>query len=145
MTFTNLCYSKILFYQRGMTMPLIHIYHQEGKSDAELQIIGDVIHEVLMETWNIPLNDRFHIFHEKKKVQFDMNREMWGVKRSDDLLVLHITSSPRSDEMKLDFYKRLPEVLQKKAKIKPDDVFISLVCNEKIDWSFGMGKAQLLE
>ena len=51
-------------------MPLIHIYLKEGKTEQAINNISDGIHETLMETWNIPLNDKFHIIHEKKPNQF---------------------------------------------------------------------------
>lgn len=81
-------------------MPLIHIYLQENRSDNELKAIGDGIHEALMETWGIPKDDRFHLFHKMEKQHFDMKPNMWGVERSDDLLVLHITTSPHHLEAK---------------------------------------------
>lgn len=97
-------------------MPLINIYLQSGRTQAQLQAIGDTIHQALMETWEIPEKDRFQIYHEKLPEHFCMDREMWDVKRSDDLLVLHITTSPRSKQMKLNFYKRLAELLQQNIK-----------------------------
>lgn len=125
-------------------MPLIHIYLQDDRSNEELKSIGDSIHEALMETWGIPKDDRFHLFHKMEKQFFDMNPNMWGVDRSDALLILHITTSPRSKEMKLDFYKRLPEILHEKHDMRPDDIFISINTNSREDWSFGNGIAQLL-
>ena len=47
--------------------------------------------------------------------------------------------------MKLNFYKRLPEILYEKIKLKPDDVFINITHSSYEDWSFGNGKAQLLK
>ena len=126
-------------------MPLVHIYLQEGRPQSELQEIGDTIHRALMETWDIPQDDRFHLFHEKSGHHFDMNRKMWGVERSDALIVLHITTSPRSKEMKLNFYKALPKILKEKLGIRPEDVFISINSNSKEDWSFGNGEAHLLK
>lgn len=126
-------------------MPLIHIYFQEGKSTDNIKQIGDGIHQALMETWKIPERDRFQIFHPIKPGHFQMDDQMWDVKRSDELVVIHITSSPRTKQMKLDFYARLPEILHKRTGLRPEDVFVSIITNEKEDWSFGNGKAQLLE
>jgi phenylpyruvate tautomerase PptA (4-oxalocrotonate tautomerase family) len=125
-------------------MPLINIYLVEGQGKEKINNIGDCVHQALMDAWSIPQDDCFQIFHEKKKELFKMNRQMWGVHRSDDLIVLHITTSPRSRAMKLAFYKRLPEILAERINLDPDDVFISIVTNDKEDWSFGAGKAQLL-
>ena len=126
-------------------MPLIHIYLNEGKTEQEIKNLGDGIHEALMETWNIPENDRFHIIHEKKSRDLSIDKIMWGVERSDDAIVLNIITSPRTKEMKLNFYQRLPEILAQKAHIRPEDIFVSIVTNALEDWSFGNGKAHLIE
>ena len=124
-------------------MPLINITLLEGKPESYLQAVGDTLHQALMETWDIPEQDRFHIFHEAKAGHFHINREMWDVQRSDDVIVFHFTTSPRTSEMKKAFFKRLPELLHEKVGIRPEDVFISLVSNTEEDWSFGNGKMQL--
>jgi len=124
-------------------MPLINITLLEGKPDSFLQAVGDTLQQALMETWGIPEHDRFHIFHEIKAEHFHIDREMWGVQRSDDVIVFHFTTSPRTSEMKKAFFKRLPELLHEKVGVRPEDVFISLVSNTEEDWSFGNGKMQL--
>ena len=126
-------------------MPLIHTYLVEGKSNEYIQKLSDGIHEALVETWNIPQNDRFQMFHEMKSSRFLIDKTMWDVNRSDDVIVLHISSSPRTTQMKLDFYKRLPEILHNKINLRPEDVFISIMSNTREDWSFGLGTAQLLD
>ena len=126
-------------------MPLINIYILEGKSANDLTLIGDSIHQALMETWDIPLDDRFQLFHQMKQEHFDINKKMWGVDRSDDIILLHITSSPRAKQMKLDFYRRLPQLLNENLGVRSEDVFISILTNAKEDWSFGNGQAQLLD
>lgn len=70
---------------------------------------------------------------------------MWEVERSDDVIVFHVFTSPRTSEMKLAFYERLPQILEEKVQLHPDDVFVSLASNTREDWSFGNGKAQLLD
>lgn len=126
-------------------MPLIHIYMNEGKDTAYKRAISDGLHEALLETWNIPEKDRFQIFHETKPTDLQIDKEMWDVQRTDDNIVFHIFTSPRTSEMKLALYERLPELLQEKAGLRPEDVFISCASNTREDWSFGNGKAQLLE
>ena len=64
---------------------------------------------------------------------------------TDDVIVIHIASMPRTQEMKMDFYKALPAALESAVGLKPDNVFISIVSNKAEDWSFGKGRAQLLE
>lgn len=126
-------------------MPLVNIYLAKGKSPDYLQALGNGIHQTLMTTWGIPQDDRFHIFHEPELAHFQINRRMFGIQRSDDVVVLHITTSPRTAEQKLAFYQLLPEVLNEAIGLRPEDVFVSLVTAQKEDWSFGNGEPQLLK
>ena len=75
---------------------------------------------------------------------FMINQTMWDMQRSNDVIVIHITSMPRPTQMKLDFYQQLPQALEEELGIKPDDIFISIASNQPEDWLFGKGKAQLL-
>jgi 4-oxalocrotonate tautomerase len=126
-------------------MPLINITLLEGKPESYLQAVGDTLHQALMETWGIPEHDRFHIFHETKAEHFHIDRVMWDMQRSDDVIVFQLTTSPRTRKMKKAFFKRLPELLQEKVGVRPEDVFINLVNTTEEDWSFGNGKMQLEE
>ena len=47
--------------------------------------------------------------------------------------------------MKLAFYEHIPKVLKEKVNLRKEDIFVSIASNEREDWSFGNGKAQLLE
>lgn len=126
-------------------MPLIHIYLQQGKDSKYIQGIGDALHDALMETWGIPARDRFQIYHQKTPEELQIDRTMWGCQRSDNLVVFHIFTSPRTRPMKLALYRRLPELLKDRIGLAPDDVFISVFSNTREDWSFGQGRAHLLD
>lgn len=130
-------------------MPIVHIYLLEGKSQTYLQTLGDSIHQAMIETWGLPENDRFQIFHEKKAAHFKIDRfsylEDEGVQRSEDVIVIQITTSPRTIHMKQAFYKRLPELLKEKIGLSPGDVFINVVMVDEEDWSVGVGKMTLIE
>ncbi len=130
-------------------MPIVNISLVEGKPQTYLQGLGDSIHQALMETWGIPENDRFQIFNEKKAEHFRINLfaylEGEGVQRSDDVVVIQITTSPRTREMKRAFYKRLPELLQESIGLNPSNVFINVVMTDRENWSLGLGKMTLIE
>ena len=130
-------------------MPIVHIYLLEGKPQTYLQALGDSIHQAMIETWGLPENDRFQIFHEKKAEHFKIDRlsylEDEGVQRSDDVIVIQITTSPRTIHMKRAFYRRLPELLKEKIGLSPGDVFINVVMVDEEDWSVGVGKMTLIE
>ncbi len=130
-------------------MPIVHVYLLEGKPQSYLQTLGDSIHKALMETWGLPENDRFQIFHEKKAAHFKIDRfsylEGEGVQRSDDVVVIQITTSPRTIQMKRAFYGRLPELLKDSIGLSPANVFINVTMTDEEDWSLGIGKMTLIE
>ena len=126
-------------------MPLLNISLQKGKDAHYIKKVSSTIHDVLMKTWHIPENDYFQIIHEVEANHFLIDRTMWDMQRTEDVIVIHITSMPRTQEMKLDFYKALPAALESAVGLKPDNVFISIISNKAEDWSFGKGRAQLLE
>lgn len=67
-----------------------------------------------------------------------------GFERSNDLVIISITSKTRTEEQKQYFYQRLVDELEAQCGIKPTDVMISITENGNADWSFGLGEAQFL-
>lgn len=126
-------------------MPLIQISLLEGKSPEYIQAVADGIHTALQTAWKIPEDDRFQIITEHKKSHFMINKKIWNVNRSDDVVVIYITSIPRTAEMKKNLYQELVKVLGANPKIRKEDIFVSIVHNTRDDWSFGNGIAQLTQ
>jgi 4-oxalocrotonate tautomerase len=123
-------------------MPLIQISLLEGKSQEYIKAIADGVHKALCATWKIPENDRFQIINEYKKDRFYMDKTIW-VNRSDDVVIIYITSIMRTAEMKRNFYAELVKILEIDPKIKGEDIFVTIVNNDRENWSFGNGIAQL--
>ena len=130
-------------------MPIVHIYLLEGKPQTYLKAVGDSIHQALIETWALPERDRFHIFHEEKAEHFQIDRlsylEDEGVQRTNDVILIQITTSPRTIHMKRAFYKRLPQLLKDSIGLDPANVFINVMMTDEEDWSLGMGKTTLID
>jgi 4-oxalocrotonate tautomerase len=124
-------------------MPLIQIHLKEGKSPKYIQAVMNGVHKALVTAWKIPLTDRFQMVSEYK--YFHFNKKIWGVKRSDDLIAIYITSIFRSEAMKKKLYQELIRVLGKNLKVRKEDIFVTIVTVNKIDWSFGNGIAQLTD
>lgn len=126
-------------------MPLIQIHLMKGKSPSYIKSVADGIHSALQTAWKIPKTDRFHLITEYKKEHFHFDKTIWGVKRSDNVIAIYITSIKRSQAMKKDLYRELVKVLSKKPKVRKEDIFVTIAQVEREDWSFGNGIAQLLE
>jgi len=125
-------------------MPLVNVYLAEGKGEQYIQSIGDGIHHALMDAWCIPADDRLHIYHEVKPQHFQISKTAFGVVRSDDVVVVQITTSPRTPMERVTFYRRLAAVLEETVRLRPDDVLVSVIMTSPEDWSLGNGEPQVL-
>ena len=126
-------------------MPLLNITLQRGKDCAYIKKMSQTIHDTLIKTWNIPSRDYFHIVNQIEPECSFIDKTMWDMERTNDIIVIHITSTPRTSEMKKAFFKELPIALENAIGLKPDNVFISIVNNQIEDWTFGKGVQQLVD
>lgn len=125
-------------------MPLIRIDMIEGRSDAELQKLLDAAHKAMVEAFKVPVRDRYQIVHEHSKSRMIIEDTGLDIPRTDDVIVVQVTTRPRSVEMKQAFYELLVKYLEEDCGIKPSDVMVSMVTNSDEDWSFGFGRGQFL-
>jgi 4-oxalocrotonate tautomerase len=124
-------------------MPLVRISLLPGKPESYLQKIGDVVHRAMVETINVPAQDRFQIITEHTKSHFIYDPSYLNIRRTDDLIIIQITLNlGRTTEMKKALYKRIAEQLEQELKLRKEDVLINLVEVPKENWSFGNGEAQ---
>jgi 4-oxalocrotonate tautomerase len=127
----------------GTLVPLVRISLLEGRSKADHQKIGDIIHRAMVETINVPPLDRFQLITEHAKNGFIYDPQYLNVARTDGLIVIQITmNTGRTTEMKKALYRRVAELLSQELQVRKEDVLISLVEVAKENWSFGNGEAQ---
>ncbi len=126
-------------------MPLVQIHLAKGKTPKYIKAVADGVHQALVSAWQIPKNDRFQLISEYKKSHFHFDKTIWGVRRSDNVIAIYITSVKRPQDKKKKLYQELVKVLTKNPKVRKEDVFVTLVQIEKEDWSFGNGIAQFLD
>jgi Tautomerase enzyme len=107
-------------------------------------MILDATHEVLVKSFNVPERDRFQIVREHAPSRMVVQDTGLGIKRTPSVLVLQITTRPRTREMKQMFYRSLVVKLEAMCGIAPSDVVVNFVTNTDEDWSFGLGRAQFL-
>ncbi|MEH2487761.1 phenylpyruvate tautomerase PptA (4-oxalocrotonate tautomerase family) [Bradyrhizobium sp. AZCC 2230] len=125
-------------------MPLLCFDLVEGRSERQLKQILDVTHEVLVDSFNVPHRDRYQIVREHPPSRMIIEDTGLGIKRTPNMLVLQVTTRPRSRVMKQTFYSSLVERLADQCGISPSDVVVTFVTNTDEDWSFGLGRAQFL-
>ncbi len=124
-------------------MPLVRISLMEGKPETYRAAIGDAVHRAMVETINVPAQDRFQIVTEHLRADLIYDPSYLGIRRSDDLVMVQITlNTGRTTEMKKALYARMAELLAASPGLRPEDLLVSLVEVPKENWSFGNGVAQ---
>jgi 4-oxalocrotonate tautomerase len=124
-------------------MPLVRISLLAGKPESHKQKISDVVHRAMLETVNVPAQDRFQIITEHSRSDFIYDAQYLNISRTDDLVIIQITlNAGRTTDLKKALYRRIADLLNQEAGIRKEDVFINLVEVEKENWSFGNGEAQ---
>jgi phenylpyruvate tautomerase PptA (4-oxalocrotonate tautomerase family) len=114
----------------------------QGKPAAYRAAIGSAVHRAMVETINVPPLDHFQVIteHARDDIVYDPN--YLDIKRTDDVVFVQITMNVgRTVEMKRALYRRITELLNADAGIRPEDVMINLVEVPKENWSFGNGIA----
>lgn len=125
-------------------MPLIRFDMLEGRSEAELATLLDAAHQAVLDAFHVPPRDRYQIVHEHRKSRVRIEDTGLGIPRTDDVMIISITTRPRTVEEKTAFFRLLTKALSEKCGIAPSDVMVNYVENTDADWSFGNGEAQFL-
>lgn len=124
-------------------MPLVRIDVSEELPEARVAAFADAVHAALVETVDVPANDRFQVVTAHPPRRLILDRTYFGVDRSAGALVVQITfRRGRSEEKKRALYASLA-ARAKALGIRPEDVMVVLQENTPVDWSFGAGIAQM--
>jgi 4-oxalocrotonate tautomerase len=124
-------------------MPLVRISLRQGKSADYKQAIGEGVYQAMLETFDVPKEDRFVVISEHAACEFQFSRTYLDIARSDDLVIIQITANnTRSVEQKKALFARIAELLSQVPGLRKEDIFINLVEVARENWSFGNGIAQ---
>jgi len=126
-------------------MPLIRIdVVADRRSAAELSELLDTVHDVMVSAFAVPPRDRYQILQQHAREHLVIQDTGLGIERSDDVVVLSVTSRPRPRVQKVGFYAGLATQLQHRCGLQPSDLVVSITENTDDDWSFGHGRAQFV-
>ena len=127
-------------------MPFVRISLMEGKSAAYRQAVGAAVHQAMVETINIPEQDRFQVITEHDENGLIFDPSYLGIRRSDDIVLVQITlSAGRKPPQKREFMARAAALLAENPGLEPRNLFISLVEVAWENWSFGNGDAPYMD
>lgn len=125
-------------------MPLLNIHIVTGRPANAVAELQQVIHEAMVEAFQVPVRDRYQIVTEHEATHLVMEDTGLGFERTEQRVLIHMTTRPRSQEMKQAFYQTVTGGLAERCGIEPQDVMFSVIENSDADWSFGFGTAQFL-
>lgn len=125
-------------------MPLLRIDVVKGRSEEELKTLLQAIHDAMVDAFEVPVRDRYQVLTEHEPSRLILEDTGLGFERSERRVLIHMTTRPRSQEMKQRFYALVVENLGRRSATPSEDIMISCVENEDVDWSFGHGRAQFL-
>ena len=125
-------------------MPLLNIHIVKGRPAKAIVELQQVIHEAMVEAFQVPVRDRYQIVTEHEATHLVMEDTGLGFERTEQRVLIHMTTRPRSQEMKQTFYQMVTRGLAERCGVSPEDVMLSVIENSDVDWSFGFDKAQFL-
>jgi len=125
-------------------MPFARISLARGKPRDYLQALSDQLHAALVESFDVPPDDKFQVIHQHDSDDIVFDPHYMGMDRSADLVYIALTTGkPRSTATKKRFYQTLARRLQANPGIRPDDVMVIISTSQGDEWSFGKGLAQM--
>ena len=123
-------------------MPLARISLRRGKPAEYRQRIGQAVQRALIDTFDVPPDDRFQIVTEHDAEDLSYDRQFLGVRRSDDLVVIELTVSfGRTLDQKRALFRHIAQNLAGAVGLRPEDALIVLGETARANWSFGNGLA----
>ena len=125
-------------------MPLLQFDVIQGRSESELKMLLDAAHRAVLAAFKVPERDRYQIVQENKAYQMVFEDTGLGLQRTDNLVMVRVFTSPRSDEQKHFFMAELAREFKENCGIEGSDLMITFITNDKGDWSFGNGVAQYI-
>src|ERR1700686_4432959 len=125
-------------------MPLLRIDLIAGRSEEQLKKLLDAIHCAMLAAFKVPERDRYQIVHEHPAAKMIVEDTGLSIPRTEQIVVVQVTTRPRSRLENQDFYELLWRDLNGCCGIKPSDMVVAVPQNADEDWSFGYGRAQFI-
>ncbi len=125
-------------------MPLLVIDVVSGRTPGQLALLLDTVHTTVVECFGVPQRDRYQVLREHDPSHLVVQDAGLGIERSDDVVLISITSRPRTREQKQALYAGLATRLERDCGLAPSDLVVNITVNADEDWSFGHGRAQFL-
>ena len=125
-------------------MPFVRISLSKGLSQKVRDYISQAVHQSLIQDFNIPENDYFHIIEELDGSQIKYPSSYLGISHTGNMIFIEITAGAgRTVQQKERLYSRIAKSISAETNFRIEDIIIVLTENSVNDWSFGLGERQL--
>ena len=123
-------------------MPLVYISLLKGKSREYIRAVADGVHQALVDTYNVPPDDRFQLIRQCEQDELIYDPQYLGIHRTDDLVFIHIIAGNwRDTPTKKALYEAIADRLVAQPGLRREDVQVVLSSNQRDEWSLGNGVA----
>ncbi len=123
-------------------MPLVRISLLKGRTPVELRAIANGVHAALVETYAVPLEDRFQIIEQRDPGEIIFSASYLDIQRTDHLVIVHVIAGHwRETAAKQALYAAIADNLAADPGLRREDVQVIITSNDRPDWSFGNGLA----
>lgn len=127
-------------------MPFVQINHSAELDVAARKAISLSIQEALVETFRIPADDFFQVMHPLPAEALIYAPSYLGVAHANPFVYVQIIfREGRSVSMKQALHQAIAVKIADRTPVTIANVFIVMVENTSADWSFGDGKAQMVD
>lgn len=122
-------------------MPFARISLHRGKSAEYLRALSQGIHDALVESFEVPMSDRFQVIHQHEVGELIFDPDYLGGPRNHDFVLIAITAGrPRNTETKHRLYRDLVDRLGRAPGIDAEDVMVVNTTTAAEEWSLGGGR-----
>ena len=119
-------------------MPLVRITVAADTAPEALRAIADGVHRALVETANVPADDRFQVVERAAPGHLYFDPGYLGISRTGLVAVQVFLNQGRTVEVKKALYARIADLLSA-AGVPRGNVLVNLVEVARENWSFGNG------
>jgi phenylpyruvate tautomerase PptA (4-oxalocrotonate tautomerase family) len=125
-------------------MPFVRISLPKAFSQETKDKVSFSVHQALIQEFNIPENDYFHVIEELEPHQLKFPESYLDIEHTSAIVYIQIIAGQgRTPEQKGRLYKQIAERIARSTIISKNNIIIVLVENEgRHNWSFGNGEIQ---
>lgn len=95
------------------TMPLLNFTLIQGRTPAQIRQVLDSAHEAVVEAFDVPERDRYQIVDVRDRSEVIALDTGLGIERTDNLVIVRVTSRRRTGPQKQRFYELLAEKMHR--------------------------------